>query len=167
MECFIVKFNLEIPVPALWDCFCCPLDLYVMLWAWHTSISIPEVAPHTLTNLLGLFPAGLPFGLSGRIILPKLPTFFSSVLQNGFFIHHLGPVIGGLLILLLFVWFSWQLKKPLGEGSSRFLKAFENSFPGTDWLAKQLNGWHLGAGCKGGGSDSTYSSLGLLALAML
>ncbi|SFO06601.1 H+/Cl-antiporter ClcA [Algoriphagus ornithinivorans] len=119
------------------------------LWGvGHTVYQIPEVATHTLMNLLWIIPAGIVFGLSGRLFA-ETSHFFSKVFSQTISYPPLRPFIGGLLIAL-FVWISGSTTY-LGLGVPRIVEAFETPLPWYDWLAKTgLTGFTLGAGFKGG-----------------
>jgi|TARA_R100000365_G_C2748596_1_gene80641 H+/Cl- antiporter ClcA len=119
------------------------------LWGvGHTIYQIPEVATHTLMNLLWIIPAGIVFGLSGRLFA-ETSHFFSKVFSQTISYPPLRPFIGGLLIAL-FVWISGSTTY-LGLGVPRIVEAFETPLPWYDWLAKTgLTGFTLGAGFKGG-----------------
>ncbi|WP_250161393.1 voltage-gated chloride channel family protein [Algoriphagus algorifonticola] len=119
------------------------------LWGvGHTVYQIPEVATHTLMNLLWIIPAGIAFGLSGRLFA-EASHFFSRVFSKTISYPPLRPFIGGLLIAL-FVWISGSTTY-LGLGVPRIVEAFETPLPWYDWLAKTgLTGFTLGAGFKGG-----------------
>jgi H+/Cl- antiporter ClcA len=142
------KFNWKSLFPAFWTAF---VAHWVCMYLWgvgHTAYSIPEVAAHTLTNLLWIIPAGIAFGLSGRLFA-QTTHFFSHQFSKWISYPPLRPVIGGLLIAL-FVWFSDNTTY-LGLGVPRILEAFETPLPWYDWLAKTgLTGFTLGAGFKGG-----------------
>jgi H+/Cl- antiporter ClcA len=119
------------------------------LWGvGHTVYQIPEVATHTMMNLLWIIPAGIVFGLSGRLFA-ETSHFFSKVFSQTISYPPLRPFIGGLLIAL-FVWISGSTTY-LGLGVPRIVEAFETPLPWYDWLAKTgLTGFTLGAGFKGG-----------------
>ena len=119
------------------------------LWGvGHTVYQIPEVATHTLMNLLWIIPAGIVFGLSGRLFA-ETSHLFSKVFSQTISYPPLRPFIGGLLIAL-FVWISGSTTY-LGLGVPRIVEAFETPLPWYDWLAKTgLTGFTLGAGFKGG-----------------
>jgi H+/Cl- antiporter ClcA len=124
---------------------------WVCTYLWrvgHTAYSIPEVAPHTFINLLWIIPAGIAFGLSGRLFA-QITHFFSHQFTYWVSYPPLRPVIGGLIIAMI-VWFS-DSTTYIGLGIPRILEAFETPLPWYDWIAKTgLTGFTLGAGFKGG-----------------
>jgi H+/Cl- antiporter ClcA len=142
------KFQWKSLFPAFWTAF---VAHWVCMYLWgvgHTAYSIPEVAPHTFSNLLWIIPAGIAFGLSGRLFA-QTTHFFSHQFAKWIAYPPLRPVIGGLLIAL-FVWIS-DSTTYIGLGVPRILEAFETPLPWYDWLAKTgLTGFTLGAGFKGG-----------------
>lgn len=142
------KFQWKSLFPAFWTAF---VAHWVCMYLWevgHTAYSIPEVAPHTFSNLLWIIPAGIAFGLSGRLFA-QTTHFFSHQFAKWIAYPPLRPVIGGLLIAL-FVWFS-DSTTYIGLGIPRILEAFETPLPWYDWIAKTgLTGFTLGAGFKGG-----------------
>jgi len=114
----------------------------------HTEYFIPEIAAHSFTNLLWIIPAGIAFGLSGRLFA-ECTHFFSKLFSKTISYPPLRPVIGGLVIAGI-VWIS-DSTTYIGLGVPRIVEAFEQPLPWYDWLAKTgLTGFTLGAGFKGG-----------------
>lgn len=135
-------------LPTIWAAFISDWVCQLVWGVGHTAYVIPEVPPHTLINFLWIIPAGIAFGLSGRLFA-KTTHFFSMVFSKGISYPPLRPVIGGVLIAL-FVWIS-DSTVYLGLGVPRIVEAFETPLPWYDWLAKTgLTGFTLGAGFKGG-----------------
>jgi H+/Cl- antiporter ClcA len=134
--------------PAFWTAY---IAHWVCTYLWqvgHTAYAIPEVASHSLVNLLWVIPAGIAFGLAGRLFA-QTTHFFSHQFVKVIDYPPLRPVIGGLMIAL-FVWIS-DSTTYIGLGIPRILEAFETPLPWYDWLAKTgLTGFTLGAGFKGG-----------------
>tara|TARA_R110002012_G_scaffold115909_6_gene263069 strand:- start:26690 stop:27910 length:1221 start_codon:yes stop_codon:yes gene_type:complete len=114
----------------------------------HTHYLVDLVPPHNLTSLLWIIPAGIAFGLSGRLFAQST-HFFSHQFSHVIKYPPLRPVIGGLLIAV-FVYFS-DSTTYIGLGVPRIVEAFETPLPWYDWLAKTgLTSFTLGAGFKGG-----------------
>lgn len=142
------RLNWKSLFPAFWTAF---VAHWVCMFLWgvgHTSYSIPEVAPHTFANLIWIIPAGIAFGLSGRLFA-QTTHFFSHQFSMHITYPPLRPVIGGLIIALI-VWYS-DSTTYIGLGVPRIVEAFQTPLPWYDWLAKTgLTGFTLGAGFKGG-----------------
>ncbi|NVJ86607.1 MAG: voltage-gated chloride channel family protein [Algoriphagus sp.] len=134
--------------PAFWTAWVAHWVCESLWGVGHTAYHISEVPTHSLTNLWWMIPAGIAFGLSGRLF-GESTHFFSKIFSKSISYPPLRPVVGGLLIAL-FVWISDNTTY-LGLGVPRILNAFENPLPWYDWLAKTgLTGFTLGAGFKGG-----------------
>ncbi|MDF2156516.1 voltage-gated chloride channel family protein [Algoriphagus sp. CAU 1675] len=142
------NFKWKTLFPAFWTAF---VAHWVCAYAWgvgHTHYSVTEIPPHTLLNLIWIIPAGIAFGLSGKLFA-ETNHFFSRFFSKLIAWPPLRPVIGGLFIAL-FVWISDNTTY-IGLGVPRILEAFEQPLPWYDWLAKTgLTGFTLGAGFKGG-----------------
>ncbi|WP_223271836.1 voltage-gated chloride channel family protein [Algoriphagus ratkowskyi] len=142
----------EIRLKSLFPAF---LTAFVANWVCtslfgvgHTHYLVDLVPPHTLINLLWILPAGIAFGLSGRLFAQST-HFFSHQFSKHISYPPLRPVIGGLLIAA-FVYFS-DSTTYIGLGIPRIVEAFETPVPWYDWLAKTgLTSLTLGAGFKGG-----------------
>ncbi|WP_425636680.1 voltage-gated chloride channel family protein [Algoriphagus yeomjeoni] len=114
----------------------------------HTHYLVDLVPPHTLINLLWIIPAGIAFGLSGRLFAQS-NHFFSHLFSKYISYPPLRPVIGGLVIAGI-VYIS-DSTTYIGLGIPRIVEAFETPLPWYDWLVKTgLTSFTLGAGFKGG-----------------
>ncbi|MHA7130467.1 voltage-gated chloride channel family protein [Algoriphagus namhaensis] len=142
------KVNWRSIVPTFATAFVADATCEILWGVGHTTYVISEVAPHTIVNFLWVIPAGIAFGLSGRLFA-WCTHFFSKIFTHGISYPPLRPVIGGILIAL-FVWIS-DSTTYLGLGVPRIVEAFETPLPWYDWLAKTgLTSFTLGAGFKGG-----------------
>lgn len=134
--------------PAFWTALVAHWVCASLWGLGHTHYLIPEIAPHSIQNLLWIIPAGIAFGLSGRIF-GECTHFFSKLFANQVSYPPLRPVIGGVLIALI-VWIS-DSTTYIGLGIPRIEEAFVQPVPWYDWLVKTgLTGFTLGAGFKGG-----------------
>ncbi|SFA76985.1 voltage-gated chloride channel family protein [Algoriphagus aquimarinus] len=134
--------------PALWTALVANWVCASLFGVGHTHYLVDLVPPHTLVNLLWIIPAGIAFGLSGRLFAQST-HFFSHQFSKHITYPPLRPVIGGLLIAA-FVYIS-DSTTYIGLGVPRIVEAFETPLPWYDWLAKTgLTSFTLGAGFKGG-----------------
>lgn len=142
------KFRPKSLFPAIWTAF---VAHWVCELGWgigHTHYSIPEIAPHTLTNLLWIIPAGIAFGLAARLFA-ETGHGVAKIFKKNITYPPLRPVIGGVLVVFL-VYFTDAFAY-IGLGVPRILEAFEAPLPWYDFLAKTgLTGLTLGSGFKGG-----------------
>ncbi|MGY6520304.1 MAG: voltage-gated chloride channel family protein [Mongoliitalea sp.] len=114
----------------------------------HTHYAITEVPAISMVNLLWLIPAGILFGLAGRLFA-KACHFWGDLFQKYISYPPLRPVIGGVLVALI-VWASGTTKY-IGLGVPTIVDAFEQTLPWYDSLAKIfMTSLTLGAGFKGG-----------------
>ncbi|MEB2783429.1 voltage-gated chloride channel family protein [Algoriphagus persicinus] len=135
-------------LPAFWTALIANWVCSSLFGVGHTHYFVDLVPPHTLVNLLWIIPAGIAFGLSGRLFAQST-HFFSHQFHKYITYPPLRPVIGGLLIVA-FVHIS-DSTTYLGLGVPRIVEAFETPLPWYDWLAKTgLTSFTLGAGFKGG-----------------
>jgi H+/Cl- antiporter ClcA len=142
------KFRPQSLFPAFWAAFVADWTCELLWGVGHTEYFIPEIAAHSFTNLLWIIPAGIAFGISGRLFA-ECTHFFSKLFSKTFSYPPLRPVIGGLVIAGI-VWIS-DSTTYIGLGIPRIVEAFEQPLPWYDWLAKTgLTGFTLGAGFKGG-----------------
>ncbi|SFG25117.1 H+/Cl-antiporter ClcA [Algoriphagus hitonicola] len=142
------KFRWKSLFPAFWTAWIAHWICAIIWGVAHTHYEIPEIAPHTWINLAWIIPAGIVFGLSGRLFA-ECTHFFSKLFSQQISWPPFRPLIGGLLIAL-FVWIS-DSTTYIGLGVPRIVEAFETPLPWYDWLAKTgLTGFTLGAGFKGG-----------------
>lgn len=114
----------------------------------HTQYAITEVPAISMVNLLWLIPAGILFGLAGRLFA-KACHWWGDVFKKYISYPPLRPVVGGVLVALI-VWASGTTKY-IGLGVPTIVDAFEQSLPWYDSLAKIfMTSLTLGAGFKGG-----------------
>ncbi|WP_394330353.1 chloride channel protein [Nitritalea halalkaliphila] len=112
----------------------------------HTPYSMGEIPDMNLTVLLWLLPAGIAFGLAGRLFAKA--THFWSALFKRISYPPLRPVIGGLLVAIIV--FVSGTTKYIGLGVPTIVEAFETPLPWYDFLAKiGMTSLTLGAGFKG------------------
>jgi len=142
------KFRWKSLFPALWTALVANWVCASLFGVGHTHYLVDLVPPHTLVNLIWIIPAGIAFGLSGRLFAQST-HFFSHQFSKHITYPPLRPVIGGLLIAA-FVYIS-DSTTYIGLGVPRIVEAFETPLPWYDWLAKTgLTSFTLGAGFKGG-----------------
>ena len=142
------KFRWKSLYPAFWTAFVAHWVCELLFRVEHTHYLVDLVPPHTIINLLWVVPAGIAFGLSGRLFA-KSTHFFSYQFSKFITYPPLRPVIGGLFIAA-FVWIT-DSTTYIGLGVPRIMEAFEAPLPWYDWLAKTgLTSFTLGAGFKGG-----------------
>lgn len=142
------KFRWKSMFPAIWTALVANWVCASLFGVGHTHYLVDLVPPHTLVNLLWIIPAGIAFGLSGRLFAQST-HFFSHQFSKHITYPPLRPVIGGLLIAA-FVYIS-DSTTYIGLGVPRIVEAFETPLPWYDWLAKTgLTSFTLGAGFKGG-----------------
>ncbi|UJP66105.1 voltage-gated chloride channel family protein [Mongoliitalea daihaiensis] len=114
----------------------------------HTQYAITEVPAISMVNFLWLIPAGILFGLAGRLFA-KACHLWGDVFQKYISYPPLRPVVGGVLVALI-VWASGTTKY-IGLGVPTIVDAFEQTLPWYDSLAKIfMTSLTLGAGFKGG-----------------
>jgi H+/Cl- antiporter ClcA len=142
------KFRPKSVFPAFWAAI---VAHWVCELGWgigHTAYSIPEIAPHTLTNLLWIIPAGIAFGLAARLFA-ETGHGVGEVFKKHIAYPPFRPVIGGILVVLLV--YITDAYTYIGLGVPRIVEAFEAPLPWYDFLAKTgLTGLTLGSGFKGG-----------------
>tara|TARA_R110000850_G_scaffold158262_4_gene282400 strand:- start:6 stop:1271 length:1266 start_codon:yes stop_codon:yes gene_type:complete len=142
------KFRWKSMFPAIWTALVANWVCASLFGVGHTHYLVDLVPAHTLVNLLWIIPAGIAFGLSGRLFAQST-HFFSHQFSKHITYPPLRPVIGGLLIAA-FVYIS-DSTTYIGLGVPRIVEAFETPLPWYDWLAKTgLTSFTLGAGFKGG-----------------
>ncbi|WP_158856134.1 voltage-gated chloride channel family protein [Lunatibacter salilacus] len=114
----------------------------------HTHYIIPEIPNLDLINLLWIMPAGICFGLAGRVFA-KAIHFWGILFTKKITYPPLRPVVGGILIAL-FVYLTGTTKY-IGLGIPTILDAFSEDLPWYDFLVKiGTTSLTLGAGFKGG-----------------
>ncbi|WP_114748285.1 voltage-gated chloride channel family protein [Pleomorphovibrio marinus] len=114
----------------------------------HTHYDIPLVPGLDLLNVIWIIPAGICFGLAGRLFA-KATHFWSVLFSKKIKYPPLRPVVGGVLVALL-VYFTGTTKY-IGLGIPTIVDAFSENLPWYDFLAKiGMTSLTLGAGFKGG-----------------
>jgi H+/Cl- antiporter ClcA len=118
------------------------------LWqVHHTTYSIPSVPDLSLMNLLWIIPAGIAFGITGRVFAKAI--HLSSGLFKKINYPPLRPVAGGIIVALI-VWVMGT-SKYIGLGIPTIQEAFTDQLPLYDFLVKiGMTALTLGAGFKGG-----------------
>lgn len=114
----------------------------------HTQYSIPIVPSIDIPTLLWIIPAGICFGLSGRLFA-KVTHLWSIIFKTKIKYPPLRPVVGGVIVALLV--FAMGTTKYIGLGIPTIVDAFTEDLPWYDFLAKiGMTSLTLGAGFKGG-----------------
>ncbi|MFC4870627.1 voltage-gated chloride channel family protein [Negadavirga shengliensis] len=114
----------------------------------HTHYSIPLIPELGIGNLLWIIPAGISFGLAGRIFA-KATHLWSTLFSEKISYPPLRPVVGGLLVAAA-VW-AMGSTKYIGLGVPTIVDAFSENLPWYDFLGKiGMTSLTLGAGFKGG-----------------
>lgn len=114
----------------------------------HTHYTIPLVPPLDIPNLLWIIPAGICFGLSGRLFA-KATHFWSALFSKKINYPPLRPLVGGVVVALIV--FAFGTTKYIGLGIPTIVDAFSEDLPWYDFLAKiGMTSLTLGAGFKGG-----------------
>jgi H+/Cl- antiporter ClcA len=114
----------------------------------HIHYTIPEVPGLNVMNLFWIIPAGICFGITGRIFA-KAIHYWGSVFFKNIPYPPLRPVIGGIIIAT-FVFLSGTTKY-IGLGIPTIVDAFTEDLPWYDFLVKiGTTSLTLGAGFKGG-----------------
>ncbi|PRY89259.1 voltage-gated chloride channel family protein [Mongoliibacter ruber] len=114
----------------------------------HTQYAIPFVPNVDITTLLWIIPAGICFGLAGRLFA-KATHVWSKLFKNYISYPPLRPVIGGAIVALLVL--AMGTTKYIGLGIPTIVDAFSENLPWYDSLVKiGMTSLTLGAGFKGG-----------------
>jgi H+/Cl- antiporter ClcA len=114
----------------------------------HTAYVIPFVPDITIGNMLWIIPAGICFGLAGRIFA-KATHLWSQFFRTFINYPPLRPVLGGVAVAGLV--FLIGTTKYIGLGIPTIVDAFTEDLPWYDFLAKiGFTSLTLGAGFKGG-----------------
>jgi H+/Cl- antiporter ClcA len=114
----------------------------------HTQYAIDSIPAINIPNLLWIIPAGVAFGLAGRLFAKATHTW-SHIFKSQISYAPLRPVIGGVLVALI-VW-SMGSTKYIGLGIPTIVEAFSETLPWYDSLVKIfMTSLTLGAGFKGG-----------------
>ncbi|SNS60470.1 H+/Cl- antiporter ClcA [Belliella buryatensis] len=114
----------------------------------HTQYAIPIVPPVDLVNLLWIIPAGICFGLAGRLFA-NATHLWTDIFKKHIKYPPLRPVVGGAIVALLVL--AMGTTKYIGLGVPTIVDAFSEDLPWYDFLAKiGMTSLTLGAGFKGG-----------------
>lgn len=114
----------------------------------HIHYAIPFVPNLNLSNLLWIIPAGICFGLAGRLFA-KATHFWGTLFDTKIKYPPLRPFIGGILVAILVL--AMGTTKYIGLGIPTISDAFTEQLPWYDFLAKiGMTSLTLGAGFKGG-----------------
>ncbi|HSJ69525.1 MAG TPA: voltage-gated chloride channel family protein [Anditalea sp.] len=114
----------------------------------HTAYVIPLIPDITIANMMWIIPAGICFGLAGRIFA-KATHLWSQFFRTFINYPPLRPVLGGLAVAGLV--FLIGTTKYIGLGIPTIVDAFTEDLPWYDFLAKiGFTSLTLGAGFKGG-----------------
>jgi H+/Cl- antiporter ClcA len=114
----------------------------------HTEYSVPFVPPLDLTNILWIIPAGICFGLAGRLFA-KSTHFWSNLFQLKIKYPPFRPLVGGVLIAASV--FIIGDTKYIGLGIPTIVDSFSQDLPWYDFLVKiAKTSLTLGSGFKGG-----------------
>lgn len=114
----------------------------------HTHYAIDIIPAINIPNLLWIIPAGIAFGLAGRLFAKATHTW-SHIFKHYISYPPLRPVLGGVLVALL-VW-AMGTTKYIGLGVPTIVDAFSEGLPWYDSLVKIfMTSLTLGAGFKGG-----------------
>ncbi|GAB3661591.1 voltage-gated chloride channel family protein [Echinicola sediminis] len=119
------------------------------LWeAHHTHYHIPFIPDLSLVNVLWIIPAGISFGLAGRLFA-KATHFWAEIFKKAFRYAPLRPLVGGLMVAVLV--FLIGTTKYIGLGVPTIVEAFDTKLPWYVFLGKiGFTSLTLGAGFKGG-----------------
>ncbi|EKB48382.1 voltage-gated chloride channel family protein [Cecembia lonarensis] len=114
----------------------------------HTHYAIDIIPAINIPNLLWIIPAGIAFGLAGRLFAKATHTWLH-IFKHYISYPPLRPVLGGILVALL-VW-AMGTTKYIGLGVPTIVDAFSEGLPWYDSLVKIfMTSLTLGAGFKGG-----------------
>ncbi len=114
----------------------------------HTHYTIDIIPAINIPNLLWIIPAGIAFGIAGRLFAKATHTW-SHIFKHYISYAPLRPVFGGVLVALL-VW-AMGSTKYIGLGIPTIVDSFSETLPWYDSLVKIfMTSLTLGAGFKGG-----------------
>ncbi|SEJ28977.1 H+/Cl-antiporter ClcA [Cyclobacterium xiamenense] len=144
----IGRLRYEAIVPAFFAAY---LADYACTGLWgvpHTQYLIPLVPEADFVAFLWVIPAGICFGLAGRLFA-KATHFWSGLFTRSIAYPPLRPAVGGLLIAVLV--YLMGTTKYIGLGIPTIVEAFSESLPWYDFLVKLMKtAITLGSGFKGG-----------------
>lgn len=144
----IGRIRYEAILPAFLGAFVADYACAEFWHVHHTHYSIPIVPPIDLKILVWIVPAGICFGLAGRLFA-KMTHFWGKVFNSTIKYPPLRPVIGGVMIALIVL--AMGSTKYIGLGIPTIVDAFSEDMPWFDFLAKiGMTSLTLGAGFKGG-----------------
>lgn len=144
----IGRIRYESILPAFLGAYVADYTCAVLWEVPHTQYDIPFVPELDFTNLLWIIPAGISFGLAGRLFA-KATHFWSGLFSRKIKYPPMRPVIGGLLIAASV--FIIGDTKYIGLGIPTIVDAFSENLPWYDFLVKiGKTSLTLGAGFKGG-----------------
>lgn len=144
----IRKIDWKLLLPILLTAY---IAHWISAYGWlvvHTPFPSITLDHYHFTSYLWVIPAGIAFGLAGRLF-SSTGHFFSAIFSKWISYPPMRPFVGGILIASI-VWIT-DSTTYIGLGVPRILEAFEYPLPWYDWIAKTgLTGLTLGSGFKGG-----------------
>ncbi len=144
----IGRIRYEAILPSFFGAYVAHYACAVFWEVHHTAYAIPFVPDMNLTNILWLIPAGICFGLAGRVFA-KMTHLWSKGFKYFISYPPMRPVVGGILVAILV--FAMGTTKYIGLGIPTIVDAFSEDLPWYDFLVKiGMTSLTLGAGFKGG-----------------
>ncbi|WP_143962891.1 voltage-gated chloride channel family protein [Litoribacter populi] len=144
----IGRIRYESILPAFLGAYVADYTCAQLFEVHHTPYIIPYIPEINLINTLWIIPAGICFGLAGRLFA-KATHFWSQLFRKFIDYPPLRPVIGGVLVAAAV--FAIGTTKYIGLGIPTIVDAFNEQLPWYDFLAKiGFTSLTLGAGFKGG-----------------
>lgn len=145
---FIGKVRYDAILPSLFSALAADYTCQELWHVGHTHYAIPEVPHLAISAILWAMLAGILFGLVG-MLFAKSTHFWSNLFKNEITYPPLRPVIGGVLLAILF--FAVGTSKYNGLGVPVIVESFSEKLPFYDFLAKIFfTSLTLGSGFKGG-----------------
>ncbi|MEA5428309.1 voltage-gated chloride channel family protein [Arcicella lustrica] len=145
---FIGKVRYEAILPSLFSALVADYTCQELWHVGHTHYAIPEVPHLAISAILWAILAGILFGLVG-MLFAKSTHFWSNLFKSKITYPPLRPVVGGVLLAILF--FAVGTSKYNGLGVSVIVESFSEKLPFYDFLAKIFfTSLTLGSGFKGG-----------------
>lgn len=145
---FIGKVRYEAILPSLFSALVADYTCQVIWQVGHTQYGISAVPHLTIPTILWAMLAGILFGLVG-MLFAKSTHFWSNLFKSKITYPPLRPVVGGVLLAILF--FAVGTSKYNGLGVPVIVEAFSEKLPFYDFLAKIFfTSLTLGSGFKGG-----------------